>query len=520
MRTLLEKPRASQRSNTTKTMIPTRATLGQSRGSDATKGQVVSESSQSGTDDRETSTVAYPSTWAGHNFSQISVYPESTIQRQPEAEDPEDIYEPEAEAIEDIYEPASRTSEGVTKLSPPTTGVCTASLTYIFNEKGVKVATVQKGTQLRVTGYGTPVDSGLDIYDLYYQVEYFGKMSGMWHAGARVDRPIKGYVDASFLDLYGVPLGPSQAMGENDWMTIIPDPYHKGDPDAIAKSALAIEKERKDIEERNFLPVAEGGPKVPREGMMSNKKEDARIQSYILWLKQEDTRPRLATGKDDIRWLAFKKFFDAEGLPSHIMTYDWTNITWGVGFSGSGRGGTGQTEQMMVRLFNQSPASRDALWRAGITVKGLRMVVVKIIDASTGKAHKLWGTMAENYVREQKGLMSLMSNVTIGLHMPGQQSPDEAVRQQNLDAQFETFVNNTLVDSEGIIDQMKPTAAAVAAHSVLSDQHRWSQYEGVTSLEGVRAVIRWRVAQMKASGKYSYVYTLEDIEANIIGTEW
>jgi len=127
------------------------------------------------------------------------------------------------------------------------------------------------------------------------------------------------------------------------------------------------------------------------------------------------------------------------------------------------------------------------------------MVAVRIIDAAGGKAEKLRGTTAENFVRDQQDLLSLMTNVTIGLHKAGQTDPDETVRQQNLDAQFETFLNNTLAGSEGIIDGMSKDAyaAAVAAHSVHTGQHGWGQYRGVTGIAGVEAAItraskQWR----------------------------
>lgn len=415
------------------------------------------------------------------------------------------------------------------KLKPvTTTGVAAASSTFIFDERGEIIAIVDQGTQLKVTA--KPSDEDLEVIkkgefwtkpdiprpELFYEVEYFGRMRG----GA-IDEPIKGYVLTNWISIGGQPAGPSKAMTDNDWMTVIPDQGTKGNTEAISKSAKAIEAERKGIESRPFSFVAKEGDTKPREGLMS--KEDERTKAYKTWLDAPDTRPSLAKGTDDIRWLAFKNVFAGEGDPSKIMTYDKTNITWGVGFSGAGNPGVGMTEQMMARLFNQSAESRDAFWRAGITVVGTEMVAVRIINAEAGKAEKLRGTKAENFVREQKQLLSLMTNVTIGLHQRDQKDPDEIVRQENLDAQFETFLHNTLKGSEGIIDGMKgdPIAAAVAAHSVHTGQHSWGQYKGVTGLAGVEAAIRTRIKFLenkKATDKDSkigFIYPLDQIEAHI-----
>ncbi len=129
--------------------------------------------------------------------------------------------------------------------------------------------------------------------------------------------------------------------------------------------------------------------------------------------------------------------------------------------------------------------------------------------------------MSENFVRDQQDLLSLMTNVTIGLHKAGQTDPDEFVRQKNLDAQFETFIHNTLRNSEGIIDKMKndPYAAAVAAHSVHTGQHTWGQYNGVTGIAGVEAAIKARIKSLEdknAKGeKVGFIIPLDQIKANI-----
>jgi len=406
------------------------------------------------------------------------------------------------------------------------TGVAAAAPTFIFDTRGQIIATVNQGIQLKVTG--KPTDADLELIkkadfwtqpgatrpELFYEVEYFGRMRG----GA-IDEPIKGYVLTNWITIGGQPAGPSAAVTANDWMSAIPDQGKTGDTAVIAKSAQAIEAERKGIERRAFSSVTAAPPTIPREGLMS--KEDPKTKAYKTWLDAADTRPSLAKDVNDIRWLAFKKVFDAEGDPSKIMTYDFTNITWGVGFSGAGNPGVGMTEQMMARLFNQSAESRDAFWRAGITVVGTEMVAVKIADAAGGKAEKLRGTKAENFVRDQQDLLSLMTNVTIGLHKAGQTDPDEFVRQKNLDAQFETFIHNTLKNSEGIIDKMKndPYAAAVAAHSVHTGQHTWGQYNGVTGIAGVEGAIKARIKSLedkKAKGeKVGFIIPLDQIKANI-----
>ena len=414
------------------------------------------------------------------------------------------------------------------KLEPvTTTGVAAATTTLIFDTRGEIIAIVNQGTQLKVTA--KPKDEDLEVIkkgefwtqpgatrpELFYEVEYFGRMRG----GA-IDEPIKGYVLTNWITIGGQPAGPSAAVTKNDWMSVIPEHGKTGDAGAISTSAKDIQEERQHIESRPFSFVAKEGETKPREGLMS--KADDRTKAYRTWLDAPDTRPSLAKDTKDIRWLAFKKVFDAEGDPSAIMTYDKTNITWGVGFSGAGNPGVGLTEQMMARLFNQSAESRDAFWRAGITVVGTEMVAVKIINAEAGKAEKLRGTKAENFVREQKQLLSLMTNVTIGLHQRDQKDPDEFVRQDNLDAQFETFLHNTLRGSEGIIDGMTPYAAAVAAHSVHTGQHSWGQYKGVTDISGVEAAIKARITYMendkKSKGKdskFGFIIPLAQIKANI-----
>lgn len=415
-----------------------------------------------------------------------------------------------------------------------TNGVATANRTAIFNARENIVAVVDQGTKLHITGkpkdtdlenvkkgqfWAKPGDTQPGLYDLYYEVEYFGKM-GRGAQGAE-DRPIRGYVFTGWLSLTAQPAGPSQAMTTNDWMTAIPYHGQKGTPAAIATAAKAILAERTGIEQHEFLPVSERKPRIPRSGYQSKK--GARTETYKAWIDAPDTRPALARGANDIRWRVFKKLFEAEGYPWAVMTYDYTNITWGVGFSGAG--GVGMTEQMMARLFNQSAASRDAFWRAGISVVGTELVAVKILDANADKAEKLRGTAAENYVREHKELLSLMTNVTLGFDRPGQQNPNEVVRQENLNAQFETFLNNTLAGSEGIIDGMANdlTAAAVAAHSVHTGDHGWGQYRGVTNISGVEAainaqikVLEKRKAEAIARGESPrYIYSLAQIEANI-----
>ena len=468
-----------------------------------------------------------------HVVQQRSAGPAARVIQRQEAKQDASAQGPKQDA------PAPDVPPDPLKVEPvDTKGVAAAAPTFIYNTRGEIVATVDQGTQLKVTG--KPKDEDLEkvrkgqywfkkgdtkpgLYDLYYQVEYFGRMGRP--AGVLQDQPIKGYVYTSWLSLTAQPAGPSQAMTNNDWMTIIPEHGQKGDAAAIATSAKAIADERKGIEARAFMNIAKQGSTIPRAGVMS--KDDAATLAYKAWLNKADTRPSIAKDANDIRWRAFKRVFPAEGDPSKIMTYDDTNITWGVGFSGAGAPGVGQTEQMMARLFNQSAESRDAFWRAGITVVGTEMVAVKIMDAAAGQAEKLHGTKAENYVREQKELLSLMTNVTLGLIQPGQKEPNAYVRQKNLDAQFETFLHNTLQGSEGIIEGMSgdEVAAAVAAHSVHSGQHSWGQYKGVSDITGVEAAIDARIkvmeqqnkdaADKKEKPKFPFIIPRSQIEAHI-----
>jgi len=81
----------------------------------------------------------------------------------------------------------------------------------IFNTRGDIVATVNQGTKLKITGkpkaedlervrkgefWFKSGDQQPGLYDLYYEVEYFGRMS--WRSPGQ---PIKGYVYTSWISL-------------------------------------------------------------------------------------------------------------------------------------------------------------------------------------------------------------------------------------------------------------------------------------------------------------------------------
>ena len=83
-----------------------------------------------------------------------------------------------------------------------TTGVVTALHGYILNTRGDFIAVVDQGTQLKITGkprdedlekvqkgdfWVKPGDTKPGLYDHYYEVQYFGRMSG-----SAQDIPIKG----------------------------------------------------------------------------------------------------------------------------------------------------------------------------------------------------------------------------------------------------------------------------------------------------------------------------------------
>jgi hypothetical protein len=386
-----------------------------------------------------------------------------------------------------------------------TAGTIDVPITSIYGRtKPYKpIATVTSGAVVKVKGF---IKAQVPVY----VVEYDGRMT------SQGSQKTDGLVRLS--DLAVSSKGPAQpeksaAMTGNDWMALIPG----GDPAAVTAALKAIEAARAAIDDRPLNTVKKDGPRVPRDGFQS--KADDKTKDYNTWLGDAGTNPRLAADPKDIRWRVFKRVFKAEGSPSDIMTYDATNITWGVGFSGMGSPGVGLTEQMMSRLFNQSPETRDVFWRAGVTVVGTDLYVVEVKDAANGKGDKLKNTAAENHLRLQTKLLSLMTNVTQGYTETGQKDPNKAIRQDNLDAQYETFLNNTLRNSDGIIDTMDETAAAVAAHAVHSGQHSWGEFAGAGTLGAVKGAIEARIAKLQAdkdAGKpVGYIIPYNDIAANI-----
>jgi hypothetical protein len=308
---------------------------------------------------------------------------------------------------------------------------------------------------------------------------------------------------------------PSAAQTGNDWMTAVPERGQPGDPEKQKPVLGAIRDARAAIEERKLSKVEKKPPNQPREGYKSE--DDDKTKDYDHWLRDKDTHPRLASSPDDVRWNVLRRFFAAEGRPSEMMTYDSTNITWGPGFAGMGVAGI--TEQAMARLFNQSPEAKDAFWKVGITVVGVDLVMVNIKDADQGLGEKLHGTTAENVLRLDRKLISFFINVSQGLTEPGQTNPSETLRQDVLDAHFETFLNTTLRGSEGIIEGMEEHAAAVAAHAVHSGNHGWGQFRGATSLSAVEERINTQIAnleQQKKDEKFSgYIVPLEHIKRNL-----
>lgn len=371
------------------------------------------------------------------------------------------------------------------------------------------VGTVTSGTTLVVKGIIRPSD---DHKQPVYVVHYHGRMALKQSEQVEVLIPL---FDLAVSTNGPAKAQPTAAQAANDWMTAVPEAGAAGDPEAQKPVLAAIRDARAAIEDRKLSHVEKKPPNQPREGFKSE--DDDRTRDYDHWLRNKDTHPRLARGPDDVRWNVLRRFFSAEGRPSDMMTYDSTNITWGPGFAGMGVAGI--TEQAMARLFNQSPEAKDAFWKVGITVVGVDLVMVNIKDAGKGVGEKLHGTTAENVLRLDRKLISFFINVSQGLTEPGQKNPSESLRQDVLDAHFETFLNTTLRGSEGIIEGMDEMAAAVAAHAVHSGNHSWGQFRGATSLPDVEARIRTRIKSLekqKEEGTFTgYIVPLEHIKRNL-----
>ncbi|MGD8790258.1 MAG: hypothetical protein PVH05_12330, partial [Burkholderiales bacterium] len=392
-----------------------------------------------------------------------------------------------------------------------TVGVVDVPITSLFSRQPphAPIATVTSGTLLTVKGIIRPSDTSKQPV---YVVLYHGRMAMKQSEQKEMLVPL--------FDLAVSSRGPmvaklSAAQMANDWMTVVPETGQRGDAEAQKPALRSIRDARAAIEERKLSYVKKKKPNQPREGYKSEV--DDKTRDYDKWLRNKDTHPRLAKSAGDIRWNVLRRFFAAEGRPSEMMTYDFTNITWGPGFAGMGASGI--TEQAMARLFNQSEEAKDAFWKVGITVVGADLVMVNIKDAEKGIGEKLHGTRAENELRLDKKLLSFFINVSQGLTEPGQIDPSESLRQDVLDAQFETFLNTTLSGSEGIIEGMEEMAAAVAAHAVHTGNHGWGEFRGATSLSSVEGRINAQIANLKKQKeqgkKVGYIVPLDHIKRNL-----
>lgn len=198
-----------------------------------------------------------------------------------------------------------------------------------------------------------------------------------------------------------------------------------------------------------------------------------------------------------------------EGDTSAINAYDSANVTWGWGFAASGR----QAQQLTLEVFKQSPEARDAFLRAGIVVDAKKKGYEEYIVVDTDRKWKLHGKDAERYIRANKTLLSLMVDVAQGVlpekprqdedgsgnKEPGRdylnffgrtaararkrdENPkaDPAVAQAVLDANFETFLANTMNGSDKILEDEDWTVeqAALAAHAIhmTTKYYSWEEW--------------------------------------------
>ena len=369
------------------------------------------------------------------------------------------------------------------------TGLVDVPICEVYQRKApyTPIARLARGAVVPVKGLMRPSDG-----EPVYVVEYYGRMLG-------TDQSEKVAGLMRLFDL-AVSAGPAPERPEADWRTVIPERGTKLDPvkdaeqiEARDRAVATIVANRAGIEARPFKKVA-AKPNVHTEGRYYRTSDDtaAQAKTYDTWLTS--AVPALATGPDDPRLEAFRDTFAAEGNPSDVMTYDVTNITWGVGFSGhGGKGGVGLTEQLMVRLFNQAPAAREAFWNAGVSVTPETLLVV--VDA--GKKVQLIGALAERHIREQEDLLSLMVNVSQGVFQgPDRNAVDPYLRQRVLDAQFETFINSTLrgLDLAAFPNPIVRRLAVHAVHAGLSAK----RLEGVADSATAVAIIR---QMLKEQGK-------------------
>lgn len=344
-----------------------------------------------------------------------------------------------------------------------TSGVIDVPITELYgrNPPHTPLARVVSGMVLPVKGIIRPAEG-----EPVYVVEYMGRMEA-----GRNDQAEPLELLAKLFDLAVSDKGPAQKApvpASSDWMTLLPEGWRKApaeSKDAVQAMCDRIAQARSGIHKRAAMYVQEkkgeytAGHKLDtgidaQHGDDATKAASAR---YDEWLKT--AIPALATGPEDPRLITFRALFPAEGNPAAVMTYDQTNVTWGVGWAGKGGAGVGACEQMMARLFNQDPGSKQAFWDAGVAIDGTDLVVVDLTRRS-----KLRGIQAEQYYRTQPELLSLMVNVAQGeLLSPDQKGPDQHMRQRVLDAQFETFLNLTLRGLD--LNSMGRPVWALAAHA-------------------------------------------------------
>ncbi|MFI9386626.1 SH3 domain-containing protein [Kutzneria sp. NPDC052558] len=207
--------------------------------------------------------------------------------------------------------------------------------------------------------------------------------------------------------------------------------------------------------------------------------------SFVDWVNNATTKPSQCDSATDMRWLVFRRMMKWEGTPQAINAYDRTNVTYGAGFAGSAGGtSSGQFEELLGEVVNRSPEASLALAAAGITVVGRELVVV-----DPAKKWKLHGMDAELYLRANRELLSLLTNVAEGVYVRGSTptAPNLDARQGVLDANFAVFLNHT---ANGI-----PTAelgtdvdlAALKVHCVHSGSFTWA---GVRRFTTIRELVQ------------------------------
>lgn len=367
-------------------------------------------------------------------------------------------------------------------------GVVDVPICEIYQRKPphTPMARLANGAVVTVKGFIRPQG-----HEPLYVVEYHGRM-----LGTDKSEQIEGLM--RIFDLAVSQGGAQPTAAQADWARVIPLKGEKLDPkkdadrikarDAAVKEIISA---RVDIHKRAFTRV-KAKPNVYTEGRYYRTAKDTSPQAraYDAWLKT--AVPALASGPDDPRLEAFRDTFPAEGNPSDVMTYDMTNITWGVGFSGhGGKGGVGLTEQLMLRLFNQDPAARNLFWQVGVSVTPETLLIV--VDVA--RKIQLSGYPAERYFREQEDLLSLMVNMAQGeFQGPDQSSTEPHLRQRVFDAQFETFINSTLrgLDLLRIPSTIVRRLAVHANHAGLSGARLYGISDPAAAVEVIRQMLKAR----------------------------